>query len=164
MRWPHGWCRQNNAKLAFPSPPPIPNICWSAYIQHLGQETPFGTILEQVSTPLLDRYIIYRWHRIQAWIQKETHLLSFITFFDNFAFQSDKSFMFNSIGFPQIANPFLSELRTRWQKTMERIEPLNLSRQFVGRFNLLNMYSFSTPPETRRARKTPNDIHTENTI
>lgn len=24
-------------KLAFPSPPPIPNICWSAYIQHLGQ-------------------------------------------------------------------------------------------------------------------------------
>lgn len=25
--------------MSFPSPPPIPNICWSAYIQHLGQGT-----------------------------------------------------------------------------------------------------------------------------
>ena len=78
---------------------------------------------------------------------KSKHIFYLFSLRDNFAFQSDKSFIFNSIGFPQIANPFLSELRTRWQKTMERIEPLNLARQFGGRFNLLNMYSFSTPPE-----------------
>ena len=76
MRWPHGWCRQNQCSRnwRFLHHHPFQTSAGRRTYSTWGQETPVWTILEQVSTPLLDRYIIYRWHRIQAWIQKETHL------------------------------------------------------------------------------------------